>query len=261
MNKLVPFHKNIEFKTSIGDITSIALDKEIKINKDNIVGVFTISGSYKMLKTSTNQEEFSYDIPIDITMDKKYDLEKAKADIDDFHYEIVDDNCLDVSIDLLIDNIEEKKEEPIIIEEVIRPKEEIDIPFLKKKEELNQETEEILEVRNDKEDNVSKEDKRNKDISSDYETDNKTSTYIEESINESPKKSNNDKKVESLFTKFLDDEDTYSTYKVYIVRENDTLETIMEKYKVTKEELEDYNDLKDINLNDKIIIPCKNEKD
>lgn len=238
MNKLVPFHKNIEFKTSIGDITSIALDKEIKINKDNIEGTFTISGSYKMLKTSTNQEEFSYDIPIDITMDKKYDLKNAKADIDDFHYEIVDDNCLDVSIDLLIDNIEEK-EEPIIIEEVIRPKEEIDIPFLKKKEEIKQE--EVLEVRNDKED--------------------KLSTYIEESTNEPIEKSNNDKKVESLFTKFLDDEDTYSTYKVYIVRENDTLETIMEKYKVTKEELGDYNDLKDINLNDKIIIPCKNEKD
>ena len=238
MNKLVPFHKNIEFKTSIGDITSIALDKEIKINKDNIEGTFTISGSYKMLKTSANQEEFSYDIPIDITMDKKYDLKNAKADIDDFHYEIVDDNCLDVSIDLLIDNIEEK-EEPIIIEEVIRPKEEIDIPFLKKKEEIKQE--EVLEVRNDKED--------------------KLSTYIEESTAESIEKSNNDKKVESLFTKFLDDEDTYSTYKVYIVRENDTLETIMEKYKVTKEELGDYNDLKDINLNDKIIIPCKNEKD
>lgn len=246
MNKLIPFHKNIEFKTSIGEITSIALDKEININKNNTIsGTFTISGSYKMLKTSTTKEEFSYDIPIDITMDEKYNLENAKADIDDFKYEVVD-NSLDVSIDLLIENMEEKVE---VIDEVIRKEEELDIPFLKMKEADKKETkEEKVNLNQEKE--ITEVRKINPD---------EEKAAREEKTNEKEKKE--DKKVESLFTKFSDDDDTYATYKVYIVREKDTLESIIEKYKISKEELENYNDLSDISINDKIVIPCINEKD
>lgn len=50
-------------------------------------------------------------------------------------------------------------------------------------------------------------------------------------------------------------EDKYTTYKVYIVEENDTIESICTKYNTTKEELEKYNDLTSFNLKDKIIIP------
>jgi len=46
----------------------------------------------------------------------------------------------------------------------------------------------------------------------------------------------------------------YTPYKVYIVREGDTIESIIEKYKVTRETLEQYNNL-EININDKLIIP------
>ena len=49
--------------------------------------------------------------------------------------------------------------------------------------------------------------------------------------------------------------ETYKSYKVYIVREGDTLETILEKYNKTKEEIEEYNDLNEMKLGDKIIIP------
>lgn len=56
-------------------------------------------------------------------------------------------------------------------------------------------------------------------------------------------------------------EDTYKTYKVYIVRENDTLESILEKYNVTKDLLDSYNDLSEIKLGNKIIIPVINEGD
>ncbi|MBQ8234544.1 MAG: hypothetical protein IJZ36_03060, partial [Bacilli bacterium] len=47
--------------------------------------------------------------------------------------------------------------------------------------------------------------------------------------------------INSIFNNL--DVDTYSTYKVYIVRENDTIETILEKYNIKKEEIEAYNDL------------------
>lgn len=51
-------------------------------------------------------------------------------------------------------------------------------------------------------------------------------------------------------------EDNYRSYTVYIVREGDTLEEIITKYETTKEILLDYNDLTEIKIGDKIIIPC-----
>ena len=58
----------------------------------------------------------------------------------------------------------------------------------------------------------------------------------------------------------IDFEEAYRTYKVYIVRENDTIETILEKFHVTKEELEDYNDLSKITVGLKVIIPTNNDE-
>ena len=47
----------------------------------------------------------------------------------------------------------------------------------------------------------------------------------------------------------------YVTYKIYIVKENDTIDTILNKYKKTKEDIEKYNNIETINIGDKIIIP------
>ena len=58
----------------------------------------------------------------------------------------------------------------------------------------------------------------------------------------------------SLFNN-IDNSDNYVNYKVYIIRENDNLDTIINKYNVTKELLEEYNDMSNIKLGDKIIIP------
>ena len=61
--------------------------------------------------------------------------------------------------------------------------------------------------------------------------------------------------VQSLFSSLKDDEDTFATYSVYILRQEETIQTILEKYKITKEELEDYNDLSNITTGSKIIVP------
>lgn len=53
----------------------------------------------------------------------------------------------------------------------------------------------------------------------------------------------------------IDNQNNYVNYRVYIVRENDTLESIMNDYQVTKEEIEQYNDISSIKIGDKIIIP------
>lgn len=51
-------------------------------------------------------------------------------------------------------------------------------------------------------------------------------------------------------------EDT-KIYKVYIVKENDTLEKIIKENNTSKEALSMYNDLENIKLGDKIIIPSE----
>lgn len=68
-----------------------------------------------------------------------------------------------------------------------------------------------------------------------------------------------EKDINSLFTSLDDDTDTYGTLLVYIVRQNETINNIIEKYNTTLEELEKYNDLKNISIGTKLIIPIVNE--
>jgi hypothetical protein len=65
--------------------------------------------------------------------------------------------------------------------------------------------------------------------------------------------------INSLFSNLDDDTDTYGTFIVYIVRQNESINSIIEKYNTSIEELEKYNDLKDINIGTKLIIPLVNE--
>jgi LysM repeat protein len=82
------------------------------------------------------------------------------------------------------------------------------------------------------------------------EDERETALEDNEIINE--KQKDDTEKTNILETKGFE---TYKTYKVYLVRENDTLESILEANEVTKETLEMYNDLSAIKLGDKLIIP------
>ena len=95
MDKIIPFKKDIIFKTNLSEITSISL--EHNLNKEGISeisGNFVISGQYKIADTSVDVEDFSYELPFSINLDEKYILDKAEIDIDDFYYEIVNDSVL-----------------------------------------------------------------------------------------------------------------------------------------------------------------------
>ena len=61
--------------------------------------------------------------------------------------------------------------------------------------------------------------------------------------------------VTSIFNNFSDKDDKYVTYNIHIYREDDDLNKIMTKYKISKEELSNYNDLEKITMGSKIIIP------
>ena len=70
---------------------------------------------------------------------------------------------------------------------------------------------------------------------------------------------NNENNNINIFNGF-NEEEKYVTYHVYPVTENDTLDKILEKYNVTKEEFSKYNNSLDIHVGDKLIIPANNDK-
>lgn len=240
MRQVIPFTKNIEFKTMINEITNISLEHTLSLNNDNNVsGDFLITGKYKVNQSSPTEDDFSYKIPIDISIDPKYKTENIELEIDDFKYEKLDGNKLKVDIDLSIDNLEKKPD----IEEKVENEELELIDFDDRKLLSDSEKEEIDKIIN------------SDDISTLFkEIDTKQDLKVEEKeIKHS---------VGSLFEAFKDTEETFSTYSVYIVRNGDNVDEIISKYKTTREILEEYNDMNNIKIGTKIIIPnIKNEND
>lgn len=122
MKQIIPFTKDIVFKSTIGELTSISLDHDLQLKgEDLITGNFYIKGKYKLTTASQIEEDFSYKVPCEIAISDDYDTFDATIDIDDFYYEVVEEEILKVNIAVAIDNL--IKKEKIEIEE---PKKEID---------------------------------------------------------------------------------------------------------------------------------------
>ena len=107
MKKTVPLKKELNFKNHLAEIVSIALDHELNLENRVIKGNLIVSGSYKINDTSVNTEEFNFTIPVNIEMSDRYNLEHMTIDIDDFYYEIINNNILSVAIEIGLDNLEE----------------------------------------------------------------------------------------------------------------------------------------------------------
>ena len=224
MKKIVPFTKELVFKNGISEITSIALDNTLKLDKNLVTGEFIISGTYKMIGGDL-EEEFKYNIPSFVTIDTKYDTTNCQVSIDDFSYEIINEEKLRVNISLMLDDLDIKEDE---IEEI-----KVD----------NRVDKEYLMLDNDINDNIDV-------ISSKNEND--------PNININNINVNNTKEIEKeLFTP--DDTLEYSIYRVYTMKEDDALEYIYEKYNINKEILAMYNDLDNLKVGSKIIIPSVDE--
>ena len=64
----------------------------------------------------------------------------------------------------------------------------------------------------------------------------------------------------NILENFINENEEYSTYHIYIIREGDTIDKIMSKYNIKKETLEEYNNIEEIKIGDKIIIPDKKDE-
>ena len=224
MKKIIPFKKQLTFKTNVNEITSIALENTLHTKQNEIEGDLIINGTYKITETSELIDNFEFKIPMNIELDEKYITENIIIDINDFYYEIINNSILEVNIEILLDNLIEKIEEPKIEKETIKLEERC----------IEEETleQEIPEPQIQEQIKETKEEQK-KEIK------------------------NEEKNIINIFENIIEQEE-YKTYYVYIVREGDNLETIQTKYNVTKDLLEEYNDLTEIKLGDKIIIKEKN---
>lgn len=237
MRKVISFDKKLEFKTMIGEVTSISLDPNLKFSDDNdITGELVISGKYKLTAASRLEEDFLFSLPLEIALSEQLEEETRNVYVDDFRYDVDnDDDSLNCHIELVVEGVEKIEVEN---EEIINDRASIE-PSENFYEDSSLLSDEMVKKINDNQivamDNVTSKD----DIQDDKIVEN-NSTY-------------------SLFSSFSDSDESFSTYSVYIVRENDTLESIMSKYKVHREELEDYNDLNNLMIGTKIIIPTHYE--
>lgn len=252
MKKIVPFKKEIAFKTNIAEITSISLEHTLKVEDYLIDGDFIVSGEYKMADISTNTENFNFDLPFHISIDEKYLLDKVVVDIDDFYYEIINDRTLVVNIDVLINNLEEKPLIEVRTTQEDNCEKEVETKEKALNNEIEEEKEQIVEER--KEEKTIEEAKKEETIIS-----SETTQEIKE---ENPIKIvDTTEAVAStrdidIFNSFTETEN-FATYRVYIVREGDMVDGILEKYGIARELLEKYNDLNDVKIGDKLIIPSE----
>lgn len=255
MKQIIPFKKDLPFKTKVSDITSISLERKIEILDGGIVtGTFYITGDYKMNEGSINREEFSFDLPFDITLDPRYDISSVKADIEDFYYDVINEDTLKVNIDLYIEAEylpDTSLDNNILTEE---DKSDNEMNNVQKEDEPVEEDRNIMmESKSDSKNDENIEIEKDKEVTSE-KIKNDDATMNDSDI----ERNDVDDFANDLFSN-LDNTETYTTYYVYIVKEEDTIDKIISLYGVTKEDIENYNDITSIKPGDKVIIPKTSE--
>lgn len=274
MKKVVPFTKTISFRTMIAEITDIEVNHTLALNENHeVVGDILVDGKYKMTDASQIEEEFHYKLPFTIDIDERYNLDNLEIIISDFYFEIINEEDLKINVEIEMDGIEENK-----------------LPKLEEKRNSLEEVSEVLDTEEDfvrnKEDDilipVEIEEKQEKlevqqnnplhklaeEIKKDILTEDIPLVEVtkqeakkeikKETTSVKQEKDNNTSStnMSSIFSSLASSEETFSTYYVYMVRETDTIESIIDKYQTTKEELQNYNDLTNVKVGSKLIIPC-----
>ena len=314
MRKVISFDKELEFKTMIGEITSISLDQDLSFQDDSTVsGELVVSGKYKLTAASRLEDDFLFHLPMEIVLTERLDSKTRNVTIEDFRYEVEDNDILLCHIDLLvegveiIDDIESDSSDSDIREttgssasEIVDSSHDAGIKSELSEEELrpvevtdivtpiestfstpavsNQREESFMDIvpaissnASDKSIDVDVDISVNNNVTDTADTNTNVNTntninssaianassnaIIETADTKDLKDQDESDGVGSLFSSFKDSDETFATYSVYIFRANDTIEMIMDKYQVTKEELESYNDLSSLTIGSKVIIP------
>ena len=222
----IPFVSEIPFNTCVSEIITLSLEEEHNVNEGVILGNFYVSGDYKTHEVSLNKEEFKFTLPYQVELSSDVDLNTIEVNIEDFNYELKDNNILKVDIEYSVKG-DIKKEELFERVDESTFSDELDLidNFLEENS-----TSEIPSTKEDVKEEI-KEDKN--DIREEKE---ETKEDIKDRIDEE-----------------------YITYHIHIVNKEENIDSICKLYNIDKKTLELYNDISNLNMNDKLLIPLDNE--
>lgn len=258
MRDTIVFKKELLFKNNIAEISSISLECNYDEAESKVTGDFLIEGSYRSHELSLNKENFEFKVPFVYEFKEEFEKGSALVNVKDFTYTIEKDVLnIDIEYEVLAD-----KKEVMLFEE----KEEFD-RFLKehevdvedfKIEETSEEEERVapLVVEDIIEENLEPEKEEKEEI--------RVVKYEKEEINLEPEideaNVNDERNLsESIINEISDREDTYITYHIHICDENDTIDNISMKYKISIDTIKSYNGVENISAGMKLIIPCQDE--
>ena len=219
MRKNVSFEKRIDFPTMVGEISAISLEEDLKFINES-----SIEGN--------------------LILSGKYKLTEASRLEEDFNYKLPIEISLTEKLDISTSKVEISNfTYKMMDENIMLCNIELLIEGLELLDESRECDSDVSEIEIPIKEDI------DKVINNEFinDTDTLESDVLLNKVENT-----------SIFN-INEDSETYGTLLVYIVRENETINSIITKYNTTIEELEKYNDLKDLSIGTKLIIPLVNE--
>lgn len=239
MSEAFVVERDFLFKDSIFEITSISVEHDEDINGSNLEGDFIISGDYRLHEISINKEDFSFKLPFTHEIRSNVNLDTVNLEITDFTYELNNNDELHVHIEYIVSG------EQSLIE--FADEKDLD-------EFLNKTDAEVVDLTEDE--------PRFKEISKEEILNIPAEDSKKEEKEESKKEIKEDKPSEISTNNIIGSinaDETYVKYHVHTVMQNDTLEGILDKYKITLTDLKKYNTFEALEVNMKLVIPENEE--
>lgn len=239
MSEAFVVERDFLFKDSIFEITSISVEHDEDINGSNLEGDFIISGDYRLHEISINKEDFSFKLPFTHEIRSNINLDTVNLEITDFTYELNNNDELHVHIEYIVSG------EQSLIE--FADEKDLD-------EFLNKTDAEVVDLTEDE--------PRFKEVSKE-EILNIPAEDSKKEEKEEPKEEIKEDKPSEISTNniigSINADETYVKYHVHTVMQNDTLEGILDKYKITLTDLKKYNTFEALEVNMKLVIPENEE--
>mgnify|MGYP000673014838 FL=1 len=239
MSEAFVVERDFLFKDSIFEITSISVEHDEDINGSNLEGDFIISGDYRLHEISINKEDFSFKLPFTHEIRSNINLDTVNLEITDFTYELNNNDELHVHIEYIVSG------EQSLIE--FADEKDLD-------EFLNKTDAEVVDLTEDE--------PRFKEVSKEEILNIPAEDSKKEEKEESKKEIKEDKPSEISTNNIIGSinaDETYVKYHVHTVMQNDTLEGILDKYKITLTDLKKYNTFEALEVNMKLVIPENEE--
>ena len=260
MKMNIPYEKEIVFNTKIADITSISLEYEANVLEEDIEGEFIVSGDYKIHELSVNKEPFKYRIPFSVSLTDDIIRDSIKYDINNFTYEVIDDDTLKVNIEFGVDYeiVKEKIAKENLATNTDSVKDAITFDNLDE-EDTSKEREDkaALELNNlldDIELNNEISDNKIKDNTSIKDNKIKNNT-VDVKVKNNTETTTDSANKEVVLNNVNNALNTYVTYHIHILSDGEDINTITNKYKVNKELIDEYNSNLEWVIGEKVIIP------